>query len=83
MDIKKNIAISDSGFILNPNTGESFSANPISNKMFEWIKEGKSDEEIIGLVLDNYSIDKDTVEKDFYDFTNLLKSYQLIDENKD
>jgi len=83
MKVKNNIAISDSGFIFNPNTGESFSANPISNKMLEWMKDGKSDEEIISLVLNDYSIDKDTVEKDFYDFKELLKLYQLTEDNKD
>ena len=80
MIIKKNIAISDSGFIFNPNTGESFSVNPISNKMLEWLKDGKSDDEIIKLILDHYSIDKDTVEKDYYDFMELLKLYQLTEE---
>jgi len=83
MNIKKNIAISDSGFIFNPNSGESFSVNPISNKIMEWMKEGKSDEEIINLVLDSYSIDKDTVEKDYYDFKELLKLYQLTEEKTD
>lgn len=83
MKVKNNIAISDSGFIFNPNTGESYSVNPISNKMLEWMKDGKSDDEIINLVLEHYSIDKDTVEKDYSDFKELLKLYQLTDELKD
>jgi hypothetical protein len=83
MKVKNNIAISDSGFIFNPNTGESFSVNPISNKILEWMKEGKSEKEIIELVLEDYSIDKDTVERDLADFSNLLSNYQIIETNED
>ncbi len=29
MNVKKDIAISDSGFVFDPTTGESYSVNPI------------------------------------------------------
>ena len=29
MNIKKNVAVSDSGMIFNPDTGETFTVNPI------------------------------------------------------
>jgi hypothetical protein len=83
MTVKNNIAISDSGFIFNPNTGESFSVNPISTKILEWMKDGKSNEEIIKMILENYSIDKDTIERDLNDFSKLLESYQIIESTKD
>ena len=83
MKLKNNIAISDSGFIFNPSTGESFSVNPISKQIMEWMSEGKSDSEIIDLVAESYATDKDTIEKDLYDFIELLKSYQLAEELKD
>ena len=83
MKVKNNIAISDSGFVFNPSTGESFSVNPISKQIMEWMSEGKSDSEIIDLVVENYATDKDTIEKDLYDFIELLKSYQLAEEIKD
>jgi len=41
MNIKKNIALSDSGFIFNPSTGESFSMNPIGLEIITMLKEGK------------------------------------------
>ena len=40
MKIKKNIAISDSGFIFNPDTGESFTANPIGLEILSMLKDG-------------------------------------------
>ena len=50
MNLKKNIAVSDSGFIFNPDTGESFTAS-----------------------------DKDTIEKDYHDFINMLNQFSLIE----
>jgi len=83
MKIKNNIAVSDSGFIFNPSTGESFSVNPISKQIMEWMSEGKSDSDIIDLLVKDYATDKDTVEKDLNDFIELLKSYQLVEELKE
>lgn len=83
MKVKNNIAISDSGFVFNPSTGESFSINPISKQIMEWMSAGRSDSDIIDLVVENYATDKDTIEKDLYDFVELLKSYQLAEEIKD
>ena len=81
MKIKKNVAISDSGFIFNPDTGESFSANPIGLEMLEMLRDGMEYEEIRKNVLDKYKSDKDTVEKDYHDFITMLKQYNLIDND--
>lgn len=77
MLIKKNIAISDSGFLFNPATGDSFSVNETGRDIIELLKEGKSDEEIISHFTKNYMIDKDSVEKDLYDFKTLLENCKL------
>jgi len=79
MKIKNNIAISESGFIFNPSTGESFSVNPTGVEIFNLIKEGKKIEEIEQLILEKYNTDKDTFEKDYHDFIGFLKQYLLID----
>jgi len=45
MKLKKNIAISESGFVFDPNSGESYSLNPIGAEIIELLKlEKKSDE---------------------------------------
>jgi hypothetical protein len=81
MKIKKNVAISDSGFIFNPDTGESFSANPIGLEMLEMLRNGREYEEIRKDILDKYKSDKDTVEKDYHDFITMLKQYNLIEND--
>ncbi len=78
MRIKKNIAVSESGFLFNPSTGDSFSVNPVGQDVIRLMKEEKSDEEIIDEILNTYMVDKNTVEKDLYDFKNVLESFKLI-----
>lgn len=77
MEIKKNIAVSDSGFVFNPSTGDSYSVNPIGQEIIDLLKEGKSDEEITAEIVQRYMIDQNTVEKDLYDFKKMLANYKL------
>lgn len=79
MNINKNIAVSDSGFVFNPTTGESFSANPIGTEIIEMLKQGKSQNEIKDIILENYITEQDIVDKDVFEFFELLKQYSLID----
>jgi hypothetical protein len=78
MKIKNNIAISDSGFIFNPDTGESFTVNPIGVEILNQMKEGKTVEEISGELIQKYNTDKNTLEKDTEDFVGLLRNYSLL-----
>lgn len=78
MQINKNIAISDSGFIFNPSTGDSFSTNQVGMEMIRLLKENKTKEEVIDGVVEKFNVDKATVEKDFADFSLMLNNYQLV-----
>ncbi|HRN42126.1 MAG TPA: PqqD family protein [Vicingus sp.] len=78
MKLKKDLAISDSGFLFNPSTGDSYSLNPIGVEFFKLLQKGNSDDEIISQIINDYAIDKNSVEKDLYDFKNLLVNYKLI-----
>jgi Coenzyme PQQ synthesis protein D (PqqD) len=84
MKIKRNIALSDSGFVFDPSTGDSFSTNPIGLEIIKSLKEGKTPDEIKTQVVKNYMTDEATFEKDFYDFTNMLSKLNLAegDEKK-
>lgn len=78
MNIKKNVAISDSGFIFNPDTGESFTANPMGLEILDMLKEGLDFEEIRKRIVSRYKSDEDTVEKDYLDFINMLEQHNLL-----
>lgn len=81
MQINKNIAISDSGFIFNPSSGDSFSTNQVGLEIIRLLKENKDNKEIISEIVAKFSIDESTLEKDLGDFCLMLRSYQLLNEN--
>lgn len=78
MKIKKDLAISDTGFLFNPSSGDSYSLNPVGIEFFKLIQANRPDEQIIQQITDEYAIDKSTVEKDLYDFKMMLTNYKLI-----
>jgi hypothetical protein len=47
MNIRKNIAISENGFIFNPLTGDSFSVNETGLFILQKLKEGETRETIM------------------------------------
>ncbi len=79
MNIRKNIAISENGFIFNPLTGDSFSVNHTGLFVLQKLKEGESEEDILKALQDEFELDTYTAEKDFNDFVSMLKSYQLLE----
>ncbi len=78
MKIKSNTAISDSGFVFNPDTGESFTVNPVGVEILGLLKEGKTVEEIAAILRERYNTDKNTLEKDTEDFLGLLRNFSLL-----
>ncbi len=79
MKIRKNVALSDSGFLFNPSTGDSYSVNEIGREIINFFQEGKPEDEIIEAITTTYAIDKHSFEKDLYDFKNMLESYKLTE----
>jgi len=81
--IKPNVAVSESGFLFNPGSGESYSLNPAGARIFALLKEEKSYEEIRDVFLKEYTVDQDSFERDYDDFVNMLKQYNLIERNEE
>lgn len=82
MKVKNNVAISNSGFVFNSNSGESFSSNPIGTEIINLLKEDKSYEEIKTFVIDKYNVDEATFEKDYNDFLSVLNSFSITENNE-
>ena len=83
MNLKKNIALSDTGFVFNPSNGDSFSTNPIGIEIIKMLKEEKSDAEIKNHIVKTYMTDEVTFEKDYYDFINMLTKFNLAEGNEE
>lgn len=76
--IKKNITISELGFVFNPSTGDSFTANPVASQVLQWMGEQLSLTEIKKRLLDQYEVQAVVVEKDLDEFISTLNEYNLI-----
>jgi hypothetical protein len=78
MKLNKNLAVSETGFIFNPTSGDSFTANEIGADILNLLKEDKSIEDIKSSLVDKYDVDASQLEKDVEDFIVLLRDNNLI-----
>jgi len=83
MDIKKDVAVSDSGFVFFPITGESFSVNPLGMAIINLMKEDKTISEITEYMVANFDVTPSTAEKDLHDFFEMLKHFSLLEDNEE
>jgi len=80
MKLKSNIAVSESGFIFNPEIGTSFTTNSLGIAILKQLKEKTSPEEIKDSILKSYDIDANTCEKDLDDFLRIVKQFNLLED---
>jgi hypothetical protein len=83
MKIKKNVAVSESGFIFDPVTGESYSFNSTGLELFRLLQASKSQEEIFDTMLEKYDVDKGVLENYYHDFLNVLRYYQILESDEE
>lgn len=77
MYVRKYIAISETGFIFNPLTGDSFSVNKTGLFVLRKLKAEENEETILKAFQEEFELDRNTAEIDLNDFLSMLKSYQL------
>lgn len=79
MYLKKNIATSESGFIFNPSTGDSYTANPVAADILQLLKQGTAPSSVKEQLLEKYRVDPLRLEQDWDDFINQLKQANLLE----
>ncbi len=72
------LAISDTGFIFDPVTGDSFNANAPGVEIINYLKSGKEIPEIHDLLHGEYDVSSQELEADILDFIRSLKNHYLI-----
>ncbi len=80
MKIAPEVKISDNGFVFNAKTGDSFNLNSTGLELIKMIAEGIDFEDIRSFFLDHYNTDELNFEKDFYEFSTLLKHHELTEQ---
>ena len=78
MKLKKNIAVSESGFVFDPTTGDSYSLNPVGVSVIELLQENKSLDEIICSLENEYEAERMVIERNVQDFIGMLEQYNLL-----
>ncbi len=79
MKLKENIAISVSGFLFDPGTGESFSVNSTGKEILLYISKGLTLSEIETNILSEYDVDNKTFHRYIDDFAHTLRRFNLIE----
>lgn len=79
MKLNKNIALSESGFVFNPTTGDSFSTNSIGIDVIQHLKDSKNDKDTIKFICNKYDVEPNTFEKDLQDFYSVLNHFGLLE----
>ena len=74
-----SLAISDNGFIFKPSTGESFTTNEIGLMIINLLKEGKSADEIISVITEEFDVDAISARRDLYEYLDFLKREKMLD----
>jgi hypothetical protein len=82
MNLKNNIAVSESGFLFDANTGDSYSVNKTGRIILKLVMEGKTSQEIIPIILPEYDIDQQLLAHYIEDFIQMLNRYDLIEKGK-
>jgi hypothetical protein len=79
MIINKKIAISETGFIFNPTTGDSYSMNPIATEIVEMLKKDMSEDDIKKNILEKYDVNKSVLDKSYDEFIDTLIKLNIIE----
>ncbi len=74
-----SLAISDNGFIFKPSTGESFTTNELGLLIINYLKEGKSADEIISEITEEFDVDTISAGRDLYEYLDFLKRENMLD----
>ena len=78
--VAEDLAMSETGFLFLPGTGETFTSNEIGRKIIQLIQKGESSDKIIEKITNEYDIDSNTFEKDLNDFLIQLSQYNVAQE---
>ena len=78
MVLKQSINISDNGFLFDSATGDSYSVNATGLEIIKLLKEGKTEEQIRVAMDAMFGVDSLTLERNLFEFTNLLTHLNLL-----
>ena len=82
MKLKKNIAVSETGFLFDPNTGESYNLNKTGQLIIKLLSDEKNENEIMQVVLERYDVESHVFQRYMDDFMMMLNQFSLIEKEE-
>jgi len=82
MKLKSYVAVSESGVLYNASTGDSFSVNPVAISIINMLKEGEEEDAIKKRLLQDFDVDAERLDEDYYDFIGHLKQLNLLEKDE-
>ncbi len=80
MKINKKIAVSESGFVFDSSTGDSFSVNPLGIEIIGMVRDNKTEDDIRKILSEKYEVSVPVLEKSLSDFIGSLRSAKIIED---
>lgn len=80
MKINKKIAVSESGFVFDSSTGDSFSVNPLGIEIIGMVRDNKTEDDIRKILSEKYEVSVPVLEKSLSEFIGSLRSAKIIED---
>ena len=81
MKLNKKIAISESGFIFDPTTGDSYTVNPIAVEILNFLQKGMALKQIKQEMLKMYDVAEHILDKSVDEFIEVLINLRILEND--
>ena len=75
----KQLAMNDNGFVFDPSSGYSYTANETGLAILKMLAAGQTKDEIRTAILQDYEVSADNFYSDFDHYTLMLEAFNLVE----
>ena len=75
----KQLALNDNGFVFDPSSGYSYTANETGLAVLKMLAAGQTKDEIRTAILQDYEVSADNFDSDFDHYTLMLEAFNLVE----
>lgn len=72
----------DGAIVLDVQQGQMFNLNLVGSKILELLESGSTESDIVSVIVREFNVNREIVEKDVREFMDLLKEHRLIADSQ-